>query len=283
MALNLDQLEVLHLPFSVHGQPMKLKVLGPEETTSNCWRRAAIPVSGYIVSPAPDILFHFGNRQGVYLDVGANFGVTAMQAAQLVRHVYACEPDPDNCALLAENLRLNNIHNVTIIPKALARQSGLAPLYRCPNNVGQHSLEPRAQATSSLMVETITPDALFGPEPPPFAFIKIDTEGTDLEVLLALEPMIARLPVKPSIKLEFTPSLWRQHRVDLSEFARLVLSHGYMIYLNANGTPNPLPWAAVRAIYDAWSPYTSEGHLDLYLIHEQVGAPYFQAPLRMLF
>lgn len=283
MALDLDTLETLLLPYPVQGRPMRLKVLAPGEVTSDGWRRVAIPMAGYVVPAAPDILFHFGDHQGAYLDVGANFGVMTIQAAQIVRQVYACEPDPDHCHLLAENLRLNNIHNVTIIPKALARHTGEVPLFRCPGNVGQNSLMPRAQANDSITVSAITPDALFGPEPPPFAFIKIDTEGTDLEVLLALEPMITRLQPKPSIKLEFTPFLWRQQGSDITELARFVLNHGYMLFLNATGTPSPLPWTAVRAIYDAWNPYPSEGHLDLYLIHEQIGAPYFKTPMRTLF
>ncbi|MEM3192072.1 MAG: FkbM family methyltransferase [Candidatus Parvarchaeota archaeon] len=56
------------------------------------------------------------------IDAGANIGIFTTIASVLVGDpgsVIAIEPDPDNLAILKDNIRINNLKNVTLIERAL--------------------------------------------------------------------------------------------------------------------------------------------------------------------
>jgi FkbM family methyltransferase len=62
------------------------------------------------------------------VDVGGNIGIFALQMSRLAKRVISVEPDAGNLALLRQNVA-RNATNVTIIAAALAKQSGMIPLY----------------------------------------------------------------------------------------------------------------------------------------------------------
>src|SRR5919109_556910 len=54
--------------------------------------------------------------------------------------VIAVEPDPDNAALLRENIRRNRLHNVTVVQAAAWRETARVPLRRDPVNTGDNRI-----------------------------------------------------------------------------------------------------------------------------------------------
>jgi len=70
-----------------------------------------------ISSSLSDYDFSDIRKDDVVLDIGAGHGGFTLPAARQAKHVYAVEPL--FCTNLQENLALNNINNVTVLPFAL--------------------------------------------------------------------------------------------------------------------------------------------------------------------
>lgn len=148
-------------------------------------------------------------RDALALDVGANLGWYSVVLARLslgALAVHAFEPDPENRALLEENLRLNSVEGVTVSPLALADTPGTARLHRYRAiNRGKHSLLPLDGTVDSVAVERARLDdylADAGLEARPIWLMKLDVEG--------LEPAVVRgagraLEHLQALVMEFSP------------------------------------------------------------------------------
>jgi len=166
-----------------------------------------------------------------FCDVGANMGVFTLYAARLVGpkgRVYAFEPVPDNLRVLQRNVARNKMEWVTLIPKAISQRPGKSQIY-LSNYCGSHSLVPDpAEATgAALTVETIRLDAI--PEMRVLDVIKIDTEGTELDVLRSL----GEIRVSHVI-LECATDRLNASGTTPAEFLAQVKEMGYEIVLNLN-------------------------------------------------
>jgi len=131
--------------------------------------------------------------RGTALDIGANIGMFSYRLSGLSHKVLSFEINDD---LLAE-LSAWNPGNIEIVPKGLSSTASQATLYIPVLNgkklVGWASLAPgNCPDTNDHItkpVETITLDAL---APQDVAFIKIDVEGHELEVLRGARETLTR-------------------------------------------------------------------------------------------
>lgn len=111
-----------------------------------------------------------------FVDVGANIGYFTVMAARLVGpegRVIAIEPEGDNLALLGANLWRNRCQNTTVVPLAAYSSTGEI-------------------ATEGLSVPCTRLDDLLGPMP--IDVLKIDAEGSDIEVLRGAGACLAASP-----------------------------------------------------------------------------------------
>lgn len=120
----------------------------------------------------------------VCIDVGSNVGITSIWMAKNSKLVYAFEPEKENRLRFMENVRVNNVHNIKLIPKAVSNKSGYAEL-NILESYGHHSLGKvtTSKFIKAEIVETTTLD-LFCKENdiPIIDFLKVDVEGFELEV-----------------------------------------------------------------------------------------------------
>jgi FkbM family methyltransferase len=123
---------------------------------------------------------------GVAYDLGANFGMYTLFLARLVGpsgKVFAFEPLPGNITELTANVKLNGLVNVTIVPMAAARSSGMMSFVRSHSTASGHLL--RGQRSEDVMqVQATSLDDFVlrdGQQPPDF--IKVDVEGAEGDVL----------------------------------------------------------------------------------------------------
>jgi FkbM family methyltransferase len=134
---------------------------------------------------------------GVFLDVGANVGNHSIYAAKLLHApaVIAFEPVPLCAEILAINILLNQCGDVIDLRRvALSDGAGRANAIGEPYNLGATRLEIAADGA----IELVKGDDLLASTH--VGFMKIDTEGFELEVLDGLRSTIARC--RPALFVE---------------------------------------------------------------------------------
>jgi FkbM family methyltransferase len=119
----------------------------------------------------------------VFIDVGTHGGLYSIIAGIRKCRVFSFEPNPINLRYLKENLTLNGLANVVVIPEALSDYNGIFRLYYSATETalssgvrldGQEQIDVKCSKLDDVLklncIETVD-------------FLKIDTEGCDLKVL----------------------------------------------------------------------------------------------------
>lgn len=137
-------------------------------------------------------------KDSVVMDIGANFGALTVPLAQKVAHVYAFEPQREAFYVLAANMALSNLSNVTCENAALAATAGLIRVPRldfgASNNIGGLSLDLTRQSASGYEVRCETLDEYAGRyQIARLDLLKIDVEGMEEMVLRGGTGTIERL------------------------------------------------------------------------------------------
>lgn len=121
----------------------------------------------------------------VWLDLGANIGTFSLLCLARGAKVIAFEPEPENFALMNQNLKANFSKNFKTIQQAVGTVSGVLPLYVCKGdyNKYRHTLVPiRGRSSINVPVQPILKViAKYKP-----ACIKMDIEGAEISILESL-------------------------------------------------------------------------------------------------
>lgn len=122
--------------------------------------------------------------QDIFVDVGANIGYFSLIAAKYGESVLAFEPSPRTMRYLNRNLELNPTlaAKVLVYNIGLSDHAGDANLYNPVDHPGMASLRPieaKENIIESIQLDTL--DHMLGNNV--IAFLKIDTEGSELNVL----------------------------------------------------------------------------------------------------
>lgn len=156
---------------------------------------------------------------GIFVDVGANIGYFTIIAASLVGkqgHVYAFEPDPENYRLLQKNCAYNFLQsNVHAVRGGLCNRDCAGHLYLSEDNLGDHQIYASAGVREQVDIALYQGADYLRRQLEHDQFetidlIKVDTQGSEFEVMLGLMPLLQELPVKPAILIELTPFSLRQ-------------------------------------------------------------------------
>lgn len=146
---------------------------------------------------------------GTFWDIGANIGIHSIAVKKRLPNttVYSFEPNPNTLGLLYKNVKLNSL-DVKVCGFALFDKAKSMTLYSTEGNSGQTTLTPWDNMTISTTMKclTTTGDNLIvdGFDLP--TVIKLDTEGSELNVLMGCQDMLAA-PVLKSIVFEASNSL----------------------------------------------------------------------------
>jgi FkbM family methyltransferase len=151
-----------------------------------------------------------------FLDLGANIGYFSCLLAKLAGpsgKVVSIEPEPLNRKLLEENLRRNNITNVTIHACAVGAADATAKLgiYK-PANRGRHSMVDLANCKSFIEVPVRRLDDLLQDSGvQSWDLLKIDVEGYEPFVFEGAPQTLLRTEM---LAMEFLPEAWKKSGVD---------------------------------------------------------------------
>ncbi len=154
------------------------------------------------------------------IDIGARGG--SMEELVLLApfsHYYACEPDPEEAQKLSIKLKKENSwQNLTVIPEAISSSEGKSILYvtKQPGNssllkpnhdvFNRYFIDPEFHVESTVNIPTISLN--HASERYDFqdaCFLKIDTQGTELDILKSGRQFVKENILAVYVEVEFQP------------------------------------------------------------------------------
>ncbi len=150
-----------------------------------------------------DIMLKDLSENSTFVDIGSHYGAYSLMAAKKAAkgRVIAIEPVQENYHVLKKNIQANKIDNVTPLNYAASNKSGQAE-FNIPwasDSAGFYE-HPNAETIKKVQVKMARPDDLIKGQK--VDFIKIDTEGHELQVLEGLEDTLnANSKIKLLIEL----------------------------------------------------------------------------------
>jgi FkbM family methyltransferase len=189
------------------------------------------------------ILEYFKDHIGVFLDIGANDGITLSNTRRLAKMGWSgvcVEPSPTVFNKLSKLYEDNQ--NIQCVPFAISNSSGKCTFYESNEHLGNgdYSLLSTlieseidrwkgTQTFTKIEVDTITIDRLFEISNfKKFDFISIDCEGLDYEILKNIKPYISETKMIcvewNSIGLDKYTSLLSNHRLHSKNYENLIFT-----------------------------------------------------------
>lgn len=130
------------------------------------------------------------------VDVGAHIGTTSLPYSRLFSDVIAFEPNPVSHGFFLENIKNNQLKNITLFNKGVYNKTTTCMVRKHGENSGCYYIEECGKNEKSI--DTVKLDDVEYKSQ--VDFIKIDTEGSELYVLEGAAETIAR--DKPLLQVE---------------------------------------------------------------------------------
>lgn len=140
-------------------------------------------------------------KDKVFIDIGANIGIYSLSLFKEARQIYAFEPENETYNRLVNNLKINNIRNIKTYKKAVTEKdvSNLT-LYINRENMGLSSLKIHYAEGKQLIQATNLDSFIKENRIKNIGVVKIDVEGSELDVLLGASHTLNR--IGPPILIE---------------------------------------------------------------------------------
>lgn len=175
------------------------------------------------------LIERFNGSGGNFIDIGANLGYFTCLLGRLAGptgRVVSVEPEPNNLALLQENVANNSLAEIVkIFPVAVGSEDGSATLNLYKNsNRGRHSIvgkgfgnqiEVPVRKLDSLIDQVFQPHETID-------FFKIDVEGYEPYVIQGAPKTLSRVQ---SMVMEYAPYILKHAGADLPEFLSTLGKH----------------------------------------------------------
>jgi FkbM family methyltransferase len=191
-------------------EPLTLFVHGSEDKFVS----QTIRTTGIWEPYETSLLFELLQPGSVFVDVGANIGYFTVLAASIVGEggkVFAFEPDPDNIRLLRTSVELNKFQSqVESVEAGLSNTAMAGQLYLSEDNLGDHQIFPGEDGRDSLPITLCNGSDYLRPCLTKLDLLKVDTQGSEFQVIGGLMPLLQQLPCIPHIIIELTPYSLRQ-------------------------------------------------------------------------
>jgi FkbM family methyltransferase len=146
------------------------------------------------------------------LDIGANIGYYAVLAGLYLddkAQVLAYEPNPENFALLDNNIKINNCSNVQAFQLALSNIDDDGFLFLSADNFGDHQIYDNNEDRRKQPILLVNGDTHTQQFLNQVNLIKIDTQGAEWQVLQGIKELIKKSLPQLQMILEFSPNSLR--------------------------------------------------------------------------
>ncbi|MEM9254679.1 MAG: FkbM family methyltransferase [Pseudomonadota bacterium] len=162
----------------------------------------------------------------VFVDAGANIGYFSLIGAQRVGvagAVFAFEPDPGHCRLIRASAALNRLaERITVVEAGLAERDGQGQLYLSAENLGDHQIFTTAEERPCIPISLCSGADYLRPRVTRMDLLKVDTQGSEWQVMAGLLPLLKELPYPPRVILELTPFSLREAGSSGRQLVRLL-------------------------------------------------------------
>lgn len=204
-------------------------------------------------------LIHHGDH---VVDVGAHEGYISLFMSQLVGQmgrVYSFEPNQENLDFLRRNIRLNSITNIEVFEMALSDKKAKMTLYYDSDMGAWGSLIhfPHFKTKKTVKCDVDTLDHLFEHREK-IGFIKIDTEGNELNVLIGAKRILCE--DNPHIMFEVNLTFWAQLGYSIDTLFNLLTGYGYELFVVKHNKLHPYEWLDNR-VFDMFAIHKSRKNL----------------------
>lgn len=203
----------------------------------------------------------------VYVDIGANVGVMAFNAAAAVGpsgKVIGFEPNPSNVGAFQRGVLANGLANVRLYPFAVSDAPRLISITRASNAKGKPTLDP---LQFNHVVQAVPADEMLDREAR-VDFIKMDIEGFELPALHGLARTFARH--HPMVLCEFNPLCLRDGGFTPESLAEHIFTLTPRVDVIDHGDER-WPVGSVAELMDMWRrrdrEATEAGHLPEGWVH----------------
>jgi FkbM family methyltransferase len=169
-------------------------------------------------------------RGTIAFDVGVNYGYTSAWISHWADRVYTFEPNPNNAAMIREQLRIRQIANVELIPTAVSDQVGEAVLH-LKSFDGHHSLGDigASSTVGTMRVPVTTLDSFAATRGiDRVSLLKIDVEGFEPEALRGARGLLSARAID-LILFEYSPRFYRQRGIDPRAPMAVLEEYGYQV------------------------------------------------------
>ncbi|MFT6311350.1 MAG: FkbM family methyltransferase [Porticoccus sp.] len=146
------------------------------------------------------------------LDIGANIGYYAVLAGLYLgdkAQVLAYEPNPENFALLDDNIKINSCANVQAFQLALSNIDNDGFLFLSADNFGDHQIYDNNEHRHKQPISLVNGDTHTKQFLHKVNLIKIDTQGAEWQVLQGIKELIKNSLPQLQMILEFSPNSLR--------------------------------------------------------------------------
>lgn len=173
-----------------------------------------------------NFLIQHSENNAACIDVGANLGIRSLLALSEGRQVYMVEPNEELNKLNDERCKLNGFNNYSILPFGSSNEKGTAEFYIDESSYNS-SLDVNILNNNvldkSVQISLDTLDNLLSGISQRPAYIKIDVEGHEIQVLKGAEGIIKKWYPPFIVEVNGNSN-------NFTKFNSLMSEHGYSIY-----------------------------------------------------
>lgn len=180
-----------------------------------------------------ELLLNQIDDDGIIIDVGANIGVHTVNYAinNPNSKIFSFEPEPENIAILKENIKKHKLDNVNIIECGVGNSIKKGNVYTNFNNSGDCRIYENSDFNYSEVneIDIITLDSFIEKNNlKKIQYIKIDTQGYEPQVFEGSYNLIKNN--FPKIFFEFWPWGYSQSKANIEHILKIITDFEYKVF-----------------------------------------------------
>lgn len=192
--------------------------------------------SEIVASRVHQIYYKNCTKDKIVLDIGSNHGYYGLMAAKYGCSVLLFDPQPMCQSYIAWGILINNLNNTYMVPHGVGIEGETIPIFEnsnCEGRFPMNKVEDGINISDTIYIQDPVQDlGKLLKSDTDIWFVKIDTEGHELSILLSLEDFVRKKKIK-AIIVELTPIFYSKLNVDENDIIDILhryMDYGYALY-----------------------------------------------------